>query len=145
MLNLSASRNDYRLPQRLDHARRQVLCDAATRHEPWPTARKVEYDIAQCENRCQGVPQAMVGAGSVDGKATHHSRVGGVRREVEFAGVYIVVPKLPEVRLGVGNVCAESVADALSRNARELPVLEALHINVEAHGVVERPKPNRSR
>ena len=135
MLNLSATRDNYGLAQRLNHVGRQMLRYGAACYKRRSAARKVKHDVAQSENGSQCIPQPLVGTWPVNGEASHHAHVGVVSCEVEVARIRIVVSKLPVVQLSLGEVLAESVTDSLAGNAGELASVEALEINVEAHGV----------
>ena len=54
MLDLSVTRNTYRLPLRLDHARRQKLPDAAASHQRRPTPGKLKHHLPEPEDGSQG-------------------------------------------------------------------------------------------
>src|SRR6476469_9528050 len=97
-----------------------MLRDRAVSHKRRSAARKVKDQITKCENGSKRIPQPPVSARPVNGEASHHARVGVVRREVEVARIRIVVANLPIIRLGLGEMCAEDIAEALARNACEL-------------------------
>jgi hypothetical protein len=135
MMNLAATRDNHRLPQRLDQVGRQMLRHGAARHKRRSAARKVKDQIAKRENGSKRIPQPLVSARPVNSDASHRARVGVVRREVEIARIRVVVTELPVVLLDLGEMCAEDIADSLARNACELALVEALEEDIEAHGV----------
>jgi hypothetical protein len=112
-----------------------MLCNATPRYKRCSTARTVKHNIAECENRRQRIPQPLVSAWPMNRQPSDHVPVGVVRCEVNVASIRVVVAKLPVIRFGLCEMRAESIADALARHARKLASVEALQIDIEAHGV----------
>jgi hypothetical protein len=56
MQNLSTTRDDHRLPQRLDHIERQMLCGCAARHKRRSAAWKVKHSIGKPDD---GIGRAL--------------------------------------------------------------------------------------
>lgn len=114
-----------------------MLRDGIVCYKRRSSARKVEHGVFDGENGCQCIPQPQVSTWPVNREASQRARVSAVRRKEEVARIRVVVAKVPEVSLCLDEVRAKSASDALPRDACKLAFPETLHIDVEAHGLVE--------